>query len=109
MWINHGASQSVNGYGKRAKYLGVKTEMMFRRSDPGVTCGVKFEVVDRFFCRAPGSFKAPETFIPFGGSAEMQCLDTGLGQKFNRLPHRQVIGPKLLQSLIGRTEFVNGI
>src|SRR5438105_9268039 len=108
MWINHGASQSVNGYGKRAKYLGVKTEMMFRRSDPAVTCGVKFEVVNRFFGRAPGPFKTPKSFILPGGSAEMQCLDTGLGQKFNRLPHRQIIAPKLLHPLIGRAKFIDG-
>src|SRR5205814_9530583 len=108
MWINHGASQSVNSYGKRAKYLGVKTEMMFRRTDPGVTCGVKSKVVNRFFGRSPGPFKAPKTFIRLGSSAEMQCFDARLDQKFNRLPHRQIIAPKLLHPLIGRTEFVDG-
>src|SRR5437868_4838056 len=85
----------------------VKSGARGMRLIPRATPHFKTSIANLFFCRAPGKFEAPETFVFFRGPAKMQSFRTCLRQTFYSFRHGQVIGTQFLPSFIRGTKFVD--
>jgi len=76
---------------------------------PRRTRRIKASVTYCFFGRTPRKFETPQALIFCVGPPEVQYFSAFLGQIPYCFKHGEVIGAKLLQPVIGRAKFIDGM
>ena len=66
-------------------------------------------ILDPLFACAESEFETPQSFVAQGCPAQMQLSESPVGTPLDGFPHQEVVGPHILEVMVGCSKFVEGL
>jgi len=107
--INQFPDQSIHAGGKIAEDAIVPAGAQVARSPESLLLQIVLKVTNRQFARAESKLVSSEASLAGTGPAEMKCFDSPVSKPLHGAPHNERVAPQILEALIARAEFVNGL